>query len=405
MSPQNPTLFAGEQQTIVIEAEYFPCFNGIPQWFEINPFDLSTSSSNPFVVTYSPNTATAHDEGEATISAQWTEQQIFAIEKPCFTYPDCPPPEFDCHASFPTAFASTTVKAVKMDITFGDTGESLTQGVKTVIAGQKIDLRLKPANATNISWTVPGVRLKDWKVTHTPGSTVSTAEVILVGDLNTNNAVFYWADGTLPGVAKEVSVTAHVAGKMRTKKAVFNLVKPEATSLRATHQGEIKVVSSFIKYGLGDSGDLPGIKFETGGTINIPTDFNGSTQWVQLVRVNREAIDPRGTFRDQRVGNDVTYPYSTDSITFDSPSQVLVSDTQRMTIADRFSMYLMFQPNIAGSIWVPLKKIDWGWNVVVVPTTFSWRIESQSKTGPFITTTAEHQIWDKNILGPVFTPV
>jgi hypothetical protein len=194
-----------------------------------------------------------------------------------------------------------------------------------------------------------------------------------------------------------------VAGKTRTKKAVFNLVKPEANPI-VTHQGEIKVVSSFIHYGLGESGNPPGIKFERGSPL-IPNGFSGSYQWVQLVRVDREAIDPTGTFRDQRIGNDKTYPYSTDNITFDSPNQVLASDTQRMTIADRFSMYLMFQPNITGSIWVPLKKIDWGWNVVVVPTMFSWRIESQSKTGPFITNTSEHHQWDKNILGPVFTPV
>jgi len=407
MPSENPTLHVGEQTTIVPEAEYVNCFGQNRQWFQINPpeFDFTASSSNPFVVAYSAFTATANEEGAATITGQWTEQIVNTI---------CPGPEIECpippepcpcacQAFFPRATASTTVTAVKMDITFGGTGESLTQGVKTVIAGQMIDLRLKPANATNISWTVPGVRLKDWKVIYTPGSTVSTAEALPVGNLNTNNAVFYWADGTLPGVPKEVSVTARVAGQTRTRKAVFNLVKPEAIPI-ITHQGEIKVVSSVIHYGLAEPGDLPGIKFDKGAVI-MPTGFNGSIQWVQVIRTDREAIDPTGTYRDRRIGNDKAYPYSPDSITFDSPSQALASNTQKMTIADRFSMYLMFQPNITGSIWVLLNKIDWGWNVVVVPTTFSWNIESQSKTGPFTTTTAEHLIWDKNILGPAFTPV
>ncbi len=116
MSPQNPTLFPGEQKTIVPEAEYVPCFGAIPQWFQVNAFDLTGFSNNPFVVTYSPNTATAHNVGSATISAQWTEQ----IVTPCpFVEQECIDP---CFASFPTAFASTTVTVQGPQLTVNEVG-------------------------------------------------------------------------------------------------------------------------------------------------------------------------------------------------------------------------------------------------------------------------------------------
>jgi len=388
-------IFAGESAGIDIQTLYYDCYGNGPWWFPAFPFGMSLSSTNPNVATFNDRIQVdAWDEGSATLEASWPE---FTYYPDICTSDSC---NGSCSQTNYTATGVLSVAPVKMDITFGATSESLTQGVKTVIAGQKIDLRLKPTNATNISWTVPGVRVKDWKVLFTPGSTVSTAEALPVGDLNTSTAVFYWVDGELSGVAKQVSVTARIGGKTRTKTAVFNLVKPEALS-SATHVGTIEVVNSTVRYGGGTS---PGIRFST-GTVIKPTGFDGSTQWVQILRSDREAIDPTGTYRDRRIGNDKDYPYSSDVTTADSPNQALASNTQKMTIADRFFMYLMFKPNIADSIWVPLKKIDWGWNVVVVPTTFSWNIQSQSPTGPSTTSTAEHPIWDKNILGPVFTPV
>jgi hypothetical protein len=113
MSPENPILSLGEQITIVPEAEYADCFGANPFWFQVNPFDLTTSSSNPFVVGYSPFfTATANNVGSVTISAQWTDQIV--------TFFSCDPSMgtgCDCDAIFPTAFASTTVTVQGPEVT------------------------------------------------------------------------------------------------------------------------------------------------------------------------------------------------------------------------------------------------------------------------------------------------
>jgi hypothetical protein len=113
VSPQNPTLFVGEQTSIGPETEYADCFGGNIRWFQVNAFDLSGSSNNPSVVAYSSFTATALNPGSATITFRWTEQIVNTI---C-PGPDieCPvPPEpcpCSCEAFFPDAIASTNVTA------------------------------------------------------------------------------------------------------------------------------------------------------------------------------------------------------------------------------------------------------------------------------------------------------
>jgi hypothetical protein len=301
-----------------------------------------------------------------------------------------------------------------MDITFGDTGESLTQGVKTVIVGQKINLRLKPANASNISWTVPGVRVADYKVDYNgPNSTVSTAAVteLTQNQTNGNQVTYYWVDGSLTGVRKEVQVAFRVGGKNRTKKALFDVVRPEAF-VSASATGAITVDSNFDEAGTyvhyGKRTGTPGVKFLQTSPIIKPSGFDGIVQWVQVVYEDRQYRDGAGPHTSRQIGNDRYYPYTLivpDQINAnDSPGQLLLSGMQEMIISDNYDMYLMFKPSLNESIWVPLKKVTWGWRANVTPTTFSWSLNSSSKVGPTIADEVVHPVWMMNRLQGNFVP-
>jgi hypothetical protein len=161
MSPENPTLSLGEQSSIVIEAEYVQCFGGIPQWFEINPFDLSTSSDNPFVVTYFPSTATAQEEGSATINARWTEQNVVVDCNPCPISDPCDE-QCRCNAFFPQAFASTTITVRSVKIL--KDGQNVTGQTLPIIVGQEVGLTLSADSGSpqpsDLSWNITGSRKK-----------------------------------------------------------------------------------------------------------------------------------------------------------------------------------------------------------------------------------------------------
>jgi hypothetical protein len=45
----------------------------------------------------------------------------------------------------------------------------------------------------------------------------------------------------------------------------------------------------------------------------------------------------------------------------DSPSQTAQGD-QTLSVTDSFSTYLMYQPNMQGSVWIALSQINWSWS-------------------------------------------
>lgn len=63
----------------------------------------------------------------------------------------------------------------------------------------------------------------------------------------------------------------------------------------------------------------------------------------------------------------------------DSPSEPLTDPVggsfSRYERNDTFSTYLMFQPSLAGSIPVPLRRTDWYWNGIALVANQSWTVD------------------------------
>jgi hypothetical protein len=375
MSPGNPTLSLGEQRTIVIEAEYIQCLGGIPQWFEITPFDLSTSSDNPFVVTYSLSTATAQEEGSAGISAQWTEQMVFATEKPCPTYPDCGPIEYECHASFPTAVASTTVTVrgvkIKKD------GQDVTGQTLPIIVGQEVELTLSPDSGSpqpsNLSWNITGSRKEKWDVKWKDEESPTSAMDIDIA-ASDNPIKFFWHDGDFNAKAESATATFKINNRDFIRRVNFRVFEPLVTV--TAQQGTVSLDDNFdvpadsLHYGKNRINQgTPGMLVNF-GSVTIPLGLSGTWQWVQTITKNRLRGSPFVTEIASGSGLDTLYPYpfsrvGTGTEAEDSPGQVLLRDNNLFDfyqVSDNYITYLMFKPNVSGPAhWVPMRRVIWRW--------------------------------------------
>jgi hypothetical protein len=114
----------------------------------------------------------------------------------------------------------------------------------------------------------------------------------------------------------------------------------------------------------GNPATTPGITFSR--SITVPSGFTGETQWVQVIDSTTRTLTPNGGSMLTLQGSgvlDTTYPYALGSSTNDSPGQgVNPCDFSDVSANDSFSMWLMFKPPGTGSIFVPLRKVNWSWS-------------------------------------------
>jgi hypothetical protein len=332
-----------------------------PQWFEINPLDLSTSTDNPFVVTYSLSTATAQEEGSARINAQWTEQMVFATEKPCPTYPDCGPIEYECHASFPTAVASTTVTVRGVKIL--KDGQNVTGQTLPIIVGQEVGLTLSADSGSpqpsNLSWNITGSRKKLWDVRWTDEESPTSAQIIDIaaGD---NPIKFFWYDGDFNGKAEAATATFKINNRNFIRRVDFLIFEPLVNV--TAQKGTVSVDQNFnftgdwLHYGKrrnagGTPTPTPGMLVNF-GSVTIPLGLSGTWQWVQTIVGNRQRATPFLTEVRSGSGLDTLYPMpfsdvGTGTQAEDSPGQGLLRDAVGFSfyqVNDSYSTYLMFKP-------------------------------------------------------------
>ncbi len=123
----------------------------------------------------------------------------------------------------------------------------------------------------------------------------------------------------------------------------------------------------------------PGIGFQ--GSATPPTGYAGNFGFVQIVSSASLVYGyPNGTFRTcGGSGLDTTYPYDefpnppqTASV-YDTPSVQLNSSTYTsQSDFNTFVMFLMWQPDFANSIPVPLGYVNWGWGGLATYTSGAW---------------------------------
>jgi hypothetical protein len=258
-----------------------------------------------------------------------------------------------------------------LEIVDRKTGAVVSGTTQTKIVGQKIELlvRTKPSEAmSNIQWTVPGEKVKNY----TQSTTTATRTDLAAADLQGVNLDFYW----IKGGSQAITVAATVRGTRLTAQVTHNVLAPTSVTMTSA-TGDVGVGAT------GFPSDPPmnlyygiftkvGIQWTCKATA--PAAGDGEIAATQLINTDRKRTQNSGTAESFSSGAfvlDNTVPYDPSvaigagaSATWtsnDSPSTPLTSNLSKKSANDSFHTYFMYKPAGADSIWVTLMRLDWHW--------------------------------------------
>jgi len=285
---------------------------------------------------------------------------------------------------------SVTVKVIKVDIKQG--ANTITDQTQDTIVGRNIALQgvVSPAGMTVTArqWSVPGNRIANYT------ADANSATVTALTDVTGSTVSYYWVGG---GDGREVTYTATVNGQQFSAKTTFNVKRPTCTITPAT-ESSVAVRADYLgqsgihlSFGGGTNpspppGYLYGVRFKY-TKVTMPEGFDpGQWQYVQtlnaynLRQFNSEPGNWYGWYTGGNWVLDTQYPYlgswstgNDEHEAVDAPATPDMSNSlgdppvvlYKRYIMDEYSqgfrMYIMFKPSGAGSIWVPLKRVAWGW--------------------------------------------
>ncbi len=66
----------------------------------------------------------------------------------------------------------------------------------------------------------------------------------------------------------------------------------------------------------------------------------------------------------------------------DAPFIISPGGASSLTVTGSFSDYLMYQPNVQGSVWIALSEIDWSWSESATPPNWPNPSPQPAPTGP-----------------------
>jgi hypothetical protein len=252
----------------------------------------------------------------------------------------------------------------------------------TVIIGEQITLTTGiDVTPASFSWGVPGSPVSGFNASGPSGSYPSLTS----STLQSASLQFYW---TAPGsftVTDKVSILG--APGPITVQATFTVMAPTATITAGTCC--VTVDANSIAYGGSPAlyfgqPHVYGITFSQ--TVQVPSGFSGSTAWLQLVTSSLGTRQPTTGSQQMRVipacvdTNDASVyfykpPTGTAPPTGDQPAELLPSSGfTAYSRADTFTMYLMFQPSNANSIYVPIRILPWYWSGMAAFSGGSWSL-------------------------------
>ena len=264
--------------------------------------------------------------------------------------------------------------------------------VQNVVVGQKIVLNTNtnpnlPITPYKTTWTVDGTRIKNYAPT-----TASASVTELKGmDLAQPNITFYWVYQNssipvtvtyqycvnIPGVGNQCSPVAN---------ATFNVSGPtgfitptydpgnwslngpipvcgKKKTIYALYFGSLNVAESTSCQAVASSA---GITF-TASLSDVPSS-GGTNAWVQLISSNTlSAVTPTGkqAISNYGTGLDKSFPYplplddSSGNVVNDVPGSGLNTIYATETKDFSANMYLLWTPQISGSIPVPIGYVSW----------------------------------------------
>jgi hypothetical protein len=292
-----------------------------------------------------------------------------------------------------------------LDVHIKQGSNNITGSTQNVIVGQQIPLSVEVVGTTeaasNIQWSVPGTRVANFS------ASTSSGTVTQVNNLQASSLTFYWIDG---GDNRQVTLGCRIGTTQFDKSATFNVKRPTGSITTSTGSVALDSASggSFsLHFGVLSTSGTPGITFTR--SISVPSGFSGDTQWVQVADQVVRTKTPNGGNSLVLSGSgllDSNYPYtSAITSTEDSPrSGVDPCDYEGVSANDSFTMYLMFKPSGANSLWVPLRQVSWNWSGSAGRfTTCGWILSSAShSTNPTDQDSTDYPTWTGNVSGLTF---
>jgi hypothetical protein len=307
------------------------------------------------------------------------------------------------------------VYPMQMQILDGN-GDDLTKQTSIVIVGQQLDLTCNvifnnagftnTVTVSNYQWTVPGFALTNFYVS--TDVTLSNGYPVLLSATNNQRVSYFWADGATNRIVK---CTALINGATVAGEAVFDVETPTAKITAST--SAVTLVGTNVNYNEAvrfGSNTTPGISFSQ--NISIPSDFSGTTEWVQIDYASvRSLQETNGLWHvETRTGLspwlDTSYPYTNSASTSDSPASTLYFGPDHFSTAvasDQFTMWLMFQPT--GGQWVPLRAVNWAWGGCITNSPYGWGLQYGTNTiNPADFSTTTYPEWQSNVTDEAFIP-
>jgi hypothetical protein len=318
-----------------------------------------------------------------------------------------------CMTISPTSTLTANLKVYQVIIKRD--GQPVTASNNTTIVGERINLTaevIPSSTLSNHSWTIPSTAVKDFVVSadHSQGNKVD------VDGLNTAGVSFVWVDGGGVNVedftTKEVIYRVTANGLQLEGRAAFKVKRPVVSLVADTSTTNFLITPSAngnnYKLIFGNDSNpnniIDGIKFRNTISPMFPTNFGGTTQWVQIANHSSRNFVFNGAAEiaeNPPSGLDGCYPYTLPrgrGITEDSPfigfeGLVTTSDTATLNTNDNYTMWLMFQPNSPGAAWVPLKKVNWSWNAQATLSNGNWTHSGNNSPNPMFENTTDFPTW------------
>lgn len=286
----------------------------------------------------------------------------------------------------------------------------VTDATNTVVVGGKITLFCKMAKddgtvvsvpaITNWSWTIGGKTLSNYVANSTSGQDYESYPK------NQESCVFYWKSGIS---AAEVKCNVTVNGAALLAVAYIDVYKPtnsfavtvgSTASFDANHLGNFGTKS--VHWGNGEAGVSVGFTYDY--------DRTSQTNWTvcQLITATRKVKDNGGIWRT-RSGTSVLDELFPNNNTSDSPSRYVSG--KAVSADDKFDVWLMYNPQTPGSIWVPVwrcSQFGWSGSAEDPNADGTWPATSATVSndpGPFnVSLTDEFPKWTQNWLGINYVP-
>lgn len=293
-----------------------------------------------------------------------------------------PTPPKDKGGSSSAGGSKTPCPKPDIEIVDRATGKVVSGTTVNKIVGQKVELqvRSKPNgfSVTKVQWTVAGTSPGTTPASTVKSYTMSPAKTdapkqLTAGDLTKSNLVFFWIPQHGEG-SKTVSVEAEVEGKKCTANVTFSVKCPTLNSFTSA-TGAIAIGNAWgsgLEMHCGTP-TTPGIKWTV--EVTPPAQGAGKLKLTQILKASLTRTTTGGTVNTWTIPDwwlDVTDPYESGGTiaastkatltSSDSPGMPLVRGFKAGTVSMTFKIYAMYKPNGAGSIWVPLGKLDWGWS-------------------------------------------